>query len=103
MLSHPLIVFLRGDQITGDQNVASSALLQITMRLRANTFEMEGATVSLPHAVPYLPMAADISEGSKYGNRENKSRGRGYSSSRYDSSDYPPSDGYGSYGSSQVI
>lgn len=65
---------------------------------------MEGALAALPPAVPYLPMSVDMSDGSKYGNRDNKSRGRGYSSSsRYDSIDFPASDSYGSYGGSQVI
>lgn len=39
-------------------------------------------------------MSVDVSDGSKYGNRDNQSRGRGYSS--YGSSD--TSDNYGSYG-----
>ncbi|KAK9063589.1 hypothetical protein SSX86_017462 [Deinandra increscens subsp. villosa] len=52
-------------QITGDSNAASSALLQVTTRLRANAFEISG------HAS---------------------------SSGRYE----PESDGYGSYGGSQI-
>ncbi|XP_059655832.1 RNA-binding KH domain-containing protein RCF3-like [Cornus florida] len=89
-------------QITGDLNVASNALVQVTMRLKANLFEMEGALATLP-PVPYLPMSVDMADGSKYGNRDSKSRGRGYSthSDEYDSSDMRLSDRYGSYGGSQ--
>ncbi|XP_057486104.1 KH domain-containing protein At4g18375-like [Actinidia eriantha] len=91
-------------QITGDINVTSNALLQVTMRLKANVFEMEGALAAMPQAVPYLPVSIDTSDGPKYGNRDNKSRGRGYStySDGYDSPDLPPSDSYGSYGGSQT-
>ncbi|KAK3027328.1 hypothetical protein RJ639_040420, partial [Escallonia herrerae] len=92
-------------QITGDLNVAGSALLQVTMRLRANIFEMEGVLSAMPPAVPYVPMSVDMPDNSRYGNRDNQSRGRGYSSSsgRYDSTELPPSDSYGSYSGSQVI
>ncbi|CAK9136319.1 unnamed protein product [Ilex paraguariensis] len=91
-------------QITGDLNVASNALLQVTMRLRANSFDMEGALAALPPALPYVPMSVDMSDGSRYGNHDNKSRGRGYSSysGGYDSSDMPPSDSYDSHGGSQM-
>ncbi|KAI7981094.1 KH domain-containing protein [Camellia lanceoleosa] len=87
-------------QITGDLNVASNALLQVTMRLKANIFEMEGALGALPPSLPYLPMSMDMSDGSKY---RDKPRGRGYSSysDGYGSSDLHPSDSYGSYGGSQ--
>ncbi|XP_023732274.1 RNA-binding KH domain-containing protein RCF3 [Lactuca sativa] len=63
-------------QITGDINAASSALLQVTTRLRANVFEM----------------SMEMADGSRYGN----SRGRGNlsHSGRYDQ-DLPPGDGYG--------
>lgn len=89
-------------QITGDLNVASNALLQVTMRLKANIFEMEGALPALPPALPYPPASVDMSDSSRFGNRDNKSRGRGYStySDGYGSTDLPPS---GSYGASQVI
>lgn len=87
-------------QITGDLDVATNALLQVTMRLRSNTFEMEGAL--LAPAVPYLPMPVEMSDSPRYESRDSKSRGRGYSSSsRYESNDYPLNDGYGSYGGSQ--
>ncbi|KAF5945370.1 hypothetical protein HYC85_015598 [Camellia sinensis] len=87
-------------QITGDLNVASNALLQVTLRLKANIFEMEGALGALPPSLPYLPMSMDMSDGSKY---RDKPRGRGYSSysDGYGSSDLHPSDSYGSYGGSQ--
>ncbi|KAF7125068.1 hypothetical protein RHSIM_Rhsim12G0064700 [Rhododendron simsii] len=90
-------------QITGDLNVASNALLQVTMRLKANIFEMEGALPALPPALPYPPASVDMSDSSRYGNRDNKSRGRGYStySDGYGSTDLPPSGSYGSYGASQ--
>lgn len=89
-------------QITGDLSVASNALLQVTTRLRANLFEMEGALAALPPAVPYIPMSMDVPDASRYGNRDSKSRGRGgYASysGRYDSNELPPTDSYGSYGS----
>ncbi|KAL5759485.1 hypothetical protein ACOSP7_018009 [Xanthoceras sorbifolium] len=84
-------------QITGGLDVASNALSQVTMRLRANIFEREGAA-AYPPVLPYVPMSVDISDGSKYANRDSQSRGRGYSS--YGSSDIPASDSYGSYGGS---
>ncbi|XP_052184212.1 KH domain-containing protein At4g18375-like [Diospyros lotus] len=84
-------------QITGDLNVASNALLQVIMRLKANVFEMEGALAALPPALPYLPVPIDMSNGSKYGNRDNKSRGRGYAaySDGYGTNDLSLSDSYG--------
>lgn len=92
------------DQITGELNVASNALLQVTLRLKANLFEREGALAAVPPTLPYLPMS-DVSDGSKYGNRDGQLRERGYSSysGGYGSSDLPHSDRYGSYGGSQVI
>lgn len=76
--------------------------MQVLLRLRSNTFEMEGAL--LAPAVPYLPLPVDRSDSPRYESRDSKSRGRGYSSSsRYDSNEYPLNDGYGSYGGSQVI
>ncbi|KAA8532964.1 hypothetical protein F0562_032919 [Nyssa sinensis] len=88
-------------QITGDLNVVSNALVQVTMRLKANIFEMEGALATLPPAIPYLPMSVDVSDGSRYGNRDSKSRGHGYSthSDGYGSSDLR--DNSGSYGGLQ--
>lgn len=66
---------------------------------------MEGALAALPPALPYPPASVDMSDGSRYGNRDNKSRGRGYStySDGYGSPDLPPTGSYGSYGASQVI
>ncbi|KAG9147341.1 hypothetical protein Leryth_021411 [Lithospermum erythrorhizon] len=92
-------------QIVGDSNTASAALLQVLMRLRANQFEMDGFVAAAPPAIPYLPVSLDSPSGPKYGNRsDNRSRGRGYSthSSRYESSDYPPTDRYNSYSDSQI-
>lgn len=68
------------------------------MRLRANIFEREGAAAAYPPVLPYVPVSVDMSDGSKYGNRDNQARGRGYSS--YGSAD--ASDSYGSYGGSLV-
>ncbi|KAJ9709338.1 hypothetical protein PVL29_001013 [Vitis rotundifolia] len=89
-------------QITGELNVASNALLQVTLRLKANLFEREGAIAALPPTLPYLPMS-DMSDGSKYGSRDSQPRERGFSSysGGYGSSDLAPSDRYGSYGGSQ--
>ncbi|XP_002272287.2 RNA-binding KH domain-containing protein RCF3 isoform X2 [Vitis vinifera] len=89
-------------QITGELNVASNALLQVTLRLKANLFEREGAIAAIPPTLPYLPMS-DMSDGSKYGSRDSQPRERGFSSysGGYGSSDLAPSDRYGSYGGSQ--
>lgn len=84
-------------QITGSLDVASSALSQVTLRLRANTFEREGALAAHPPVLPYVPMSLDITDGSKYGNRDNQSRGRGNS---YATGNLPGRDSYGSYGGS---
>lgn len=88
-------------QITGDANVAGNALLQVLMRLRANTFEMEGAFPAFSPGLSYVPMSASIPDGSRYGNRDNRSRRHGYSSysGGHDYNDLSPSD---SYGGSQV-
>ncbi|XP_043724085.1 KH domain-containing protein HEN4-like isoform X2 [Telopea speciosissima] len=90
-------------QITGDLDVARNTLIQVTTRLKANFFEKEGALSAFPPALPYVPMSADISDGSKYGSRDTKSHGRGlsYSSGYGGSSDMLASDSYGSYGGSQ--
>nr|XP_043623876.1 RNA-binding KH domain-containing protein RCF3-like [Erigeron canadensis] len=72
-------------QISGDINVASNALLEVTKRLRANLFEMEGSRAG----VPYHPMSMDTSHGNR-GNFRGHGRGRGRGgrhashSSRYD-------------------
>ncbi|KAM3304250.1 RNA-binding KH domain-containing protein RCF3 isoform X1 [Capsicum chacoense] len=88
-------------QITGDANVASNALLQILMRLRANTFEMEGAIAPFSPGISYVPMSASMPDGPRYANRDNRSRRHGYSSyaGGHDYNDSSPTD---SYGSSQV-
>ncbi|KAJ4973303.1 hypothetical protein NE237_006477 [Protea cynaroides] len=88
-------------QITGDLDVARNALVQVTTRLKANFFEREGALSAFPPALPYLPMSADISDGSKYGSRDSKSHGRGYSYSLGYGGSSDVSDAYGSYGGSQ--
>ncbi|XP_019224465.1 PREDICTED: KH domain-containing protein At4g18375-like isoform X8 [Nicotiana attenuata] len=88
-------------QITGDVNVAGNALLQVLMRLRANIFEMEGSFAAFSPPVSYLPLSPSMSDGSRYANRDNKSRRHGYSSysGGHDYNDSSPSD---SYGGSQV-
>ena len=53
--------------------------------------------------LPYLPMAADGSEGLKYDGRDGKRHGRGPSySGGYGGSDLAAADAYGGYGS-QVL
>lgn len=83
-------------QITGDANVAGNALLQVLMRLRANTFEMEGAFGAFSPGLSYVPLPASIPDGSRYGNRDNRSRRHGYSSysGGHDYNDLSPSDSY---------
>ncbi|XP_043703632.1 KH domain-containing protein HEN4-like isoform X3 [Telopea speciosissima] len=85
-------------QITGDHDVARNALIQVTTRLKANFFEREGALSAFPPALSYLPMSADITDGSKYGSRDSKSHGRGHS---YSTGYGDVSDAYGSYSGSQ--
>ncbi|KAG5237267.1 hypothetical protein OIU76_012043 [Salix suchowensis] len=90
-------------QITGSLEVASNALLQVILRLKANLFGRDGALTAFPPAMPYIPMSLDTSDGSKYGSRDSQSRGRGYSSSSgYGSRDGHPSDSYGSNGGSLI-
>ncbi|KAK4358071.1 hypothetical protein RND71_023681 [Anisodus tanguticus] len=88
-------------QITGDANVAGNALLQVLMRLRANTFEIEGAFAAFSPGRSYAPMSASMPDGSRYANRDNRSRRHGYSSysGGHDYNDLSPSD---SYSGSQV-
>lgn len=73
-------------QITGDLTVASNALLQVLMRLKANVFERDGALAAYPPALPYLPTSIDTPDGSKYGSRSGGRSGygayAGYSSGR---------------------
>ncbi|KAF9626245.1 hypothetical protein IFM89_031372, partial [Coptis chinensis] len=92
-------------QISGDLEVARNALVHVTTRLKANFFEREGAMpAAYAPAVPYYPMPLDVSDGSKYGSRDSKSHGGGYSSysgGYGGSSDVHLSDSYGSYGGSQ--
>ena len=100
-----LIVICNAHQITGDLNVASTALLQVLLRLRANLFEMEGALAAFPPAVPYVPLSMDAADGPKHGNRDHKSHNHGYStySGGYDSKNLvQQSESYGVYGSPQV-
>jgi hypothetical protein len=94
------IMFFNADQITGSLEVASNALLQVILRLKANIFGRDGALTTFPPALPYIPVSLDTSDGPKYGSRDRQSRGHGYSSSSsgYGSHDVNPSDNYGSNG-----
>lgn len=101
-----LIVIYGAHQITGDLSVASTALLQVLLRLRANLFEMEGALGAFPPAVPYAPVSLEVSDVQKHGNRDHKSHNLGYStySGGYDSKNLvQQTESYGVYGSPQVI
>ncbi|KAJ9683716.1 hypothetical protein PVL29_019333 [Vitis rotundifolia] len=88
-------------QIAGDLDVAKDALIQVTTRLRANLFDREGAVSAFVPVLPYIPMAADGSDGLKYDGRDNKRHGRGpsYSGGYGGSSDLAAADAYGGYGS----
>ncbi|XP_042498949.1 RNA-binding KH domain-containing protein RCF3-like isoform X2 [Macadamia integrifolia] len=88
-------------QISGDHDVARNALIQVTTRLKANFFEREGALSTFPPALSYLPMSADVTDGSKYGSRDSKSHGRGYSYSMGYGGSSDVNDSYGSYSGSQ--
>ncbi|CAL9105253.1 unnamed protein product [Musa textilis] len=90
-------------QISGDLDTARNALVQVTTRLKANFFERENALSSVPASIPYHPLPNDASEGSRYGSRDAKAHGRGfsYSGGYGSSSDLVTSDTYGSYGGSQ--
>ncbi|EOY01884.1 RNA-binding KH domain-containing protein, putative isoform 6 [Theobroma cacao] len=89
-------------QITGGLDVASNALSQIISRLRANIFEREGAQATFLPVLPYIPVSLDMSDGSKYGNKDGQPRNRGYSSysGGYSSGDLSASDSYGIYSGS---
>lgn len=91
-------------QITGGLDVASNALSQIISRLRANIFEREGAPATFLPVLPYIPVSLDMSDGSKYGNKDGQPRNRGYSSysGGYSSGDLSASDSYGIYSGSLV-
>ncbi|CAL9195580.1 unnamed protein product, partial [Musa hybrid cultivar] len=90
-------------QISGDIDTARNALVQVTTRLKANFFERENALSSVPASIPFHPLPNDASEGSRYGSRDAKAHGRGfsYSGGYGSSSDLVTSDTYGSYGGSQ--
>ena len=88
-----------GVQISGELDVARNALIQLATRLKANSFEREGALPALMPPVPYISFAGDSSDMMKYGSREGKGYGRGYSS--YSSLDVD-AEGYSGYGASQV-
>ncbi|KAJ4845695.1 hypothetical protein Tsubulata_028776 [Turnera subulata] len=85
-------------QITGSLEVASNALVQVILRLKANVFGRDGALTALPPTFPYIPMSMDVSDGPRYGIRDGQSRGRGYASSTggYGARDLAPTDNYGS-------
>ncbi|OMO54672.1 hypothetical protein CCACVL1_27678 [Corchorus capsularis] len=61
---------LKENQITGALDVACNALLQIISRLRANLYERDGAPAIFLPVLPYIPMSLDMSDGSKYGNKD---------------------------------
>lgn len=88
-------------QISGDLDVAETALIHIASRLRANLFEKEGQ-VMLP-VLPYVPLSPDAPDSLPYEGRDSKRHGRGlsYSGGYGGSANMPPSDPYGSYGSVQ--
>ncbi|XVF85907.1 hypothetical protein PTKIN_Ptkin17bG0155400 [Pterospermum kingtungense] len=92
-------------QITGSLDVASNALSQVMLRLRANIFEREGPAAAFVPVLPYIPMSLDMSDGSKYGNKDGQPRSRAYSSysGGYGSGDLSASDSYGAYSGSRVI
>ncbi|XP_047319784.1 RNA-binding KH domain-containing protein RCF3-like [Impatiens glandulifera] len=83
-------------QITGELDIAKDALIQVTLRLRANLFDREGTT--LVPVLPYLPMPGG--DASKYESRDSKRSGRSYSGGYGGPSDLP-ANGYGSYGGFQ--
>ncbi|CAI0405984.1 unnamed protein product [Linum tenue] len=96
-------------QITGNHDVASNALLQVMLRLKANVFGRDGALSSFPPALPYVPMPLDMSDGLKHGGRDSQTRVHGgypSSSGTYGDGYANPlafqggeSGGYGAYGS----
>lgn len=102
--AHCLSFFV--DKVSGDLDVAKDAVVQVLTRLRANIFDREGAVSAFLPVLPYLPVSAEGSDGSNYDNRDVKRHGRGhnsYSSGYGGSSDLAAGDGFGSYGSPQVL
>ncbi|CAA6659735.1 unnamed protein product [Spirodela intermedia] len=92
------------EMVQCDLDVARGALIQVTTRLKANFFEREGALSALLPPVPYIPMAGDTSDILKYGGRDGKGHGRGYSSysGGYGTSTDMGSEAYPGYGVSQA-
>lgn len=90
-------------QISGDLDVAETALIHIASRLRANLFEKEGQ-VMLP-VLPYVPLSPDDHDTMPYESRDSKRHGRGlsYSGGYGGSNDLPSVDHYGSYAGVQVL
>ncbi|XWS32890.1 hypothetical protein CRYUN_Cryun22dG0029600 [Craigia yunnanensis] len=83
--------------------VAKDALIQITIRLRANLFDREGAVSALVPVLPYLSVPTEGTDSLSYESRESKRHARGLSySGGYGSSDLAASGSYGSYGGHQV-
>lgn len=78
-------------QITGEINAASSALLQVTTRLRTNAFEMDGNRMA---ATPYPPNSMDTPHGKRDGNTRARGHGHASHSGRYDQ-ESSPVDTYG--------
>ncbi|CAI0405985.1 unnamed protein product [Linum tenue] len=89
-LQHSFIVSFDAVQITGNHDVASNALLQVMLRLKANVFGRDGALSSFPPALPYVPMPLDMSDGLKHGGRDSQTRVHG----GYPSSSGTYGDGY---------
>ncbi|XP_074268647.1 RNA-binding KH domain-containing protein RCF3 [Silene latifolia] len=82
-------------QISGDLDVAETALINITSRLRANLFEKEGQVILPVH--PYPPVSPEV-DRFPYEGRESRRYGRDVPySAGYSSNDLPPPEPYGSY------
>ncbi|KMS99256.1 hypothetical protein BVRB_2g046920 [Beta vulgaris subsp. vulgaris] len=84
-------------QISGDLDIAETALIHVASRLRANLFEKEGQVI-LP-VLPYVPLSPDDHDSMPYESRDSKRHGRGlsYSGGYGGSSDLSPAEPYGSY------
>ncbi|KAH9604427.1 hypothetical protein KSS87_011227 [Heliosperma pusillum] len=86
-------------QISGDLDVAETALIHITSRLRANLFEKEGQVILPVH--PYAPVSPEV-DRLPYEDGESRRYGRDLPySGGYSSNDLPPPEPYGSYGGLQ--